>query len=247
MSESALPGRHRVVSKTRAIADRLTTAIAVGAFSPGDRLPPERELAELLGVSRVTVREALRLVAELGLLTAVRGRDGGTFVTEASWSDEARAVSQRTLERELPALREFCDYRCLVEGTIARTAAERCTEVDATRLLARLSDFDLAEDLSAARAADQRLHREIAAIARNDRLATLSGELSAEATLGFGSEPYPAAFLERARHEHRALVDAVVGRDPERAYASARAHYALTLDILEAGLRGTGAYRREEE
>jgi GntR family transcriptional regulator, transcriptional repressor for pyruvate dehydrogenase complex len=225
-----------VLSKAQALADRLTTAIAVGTYSPADRLPSERELAELMGVSRVTVRQAIRIVAELGLLTSVRGRDGGTFVTAADWTSIAPDAARRTLEQELPALQEFCDYRCLIEATIARTAAERRTDADAGRLRARLAEFDASENPSAARAVDARLHSEIAAMARNDRLAVLSVQLSREATLGFGSEPYPEEFLERAGRDHHDLVAAIVDQDPSRAFDVARAHFALTVEILEAGL-----------
>lgn len=234
-SAPSMPGGRRVATKAQTIAGRLTTAIAVRAFSPVTG-SPERTLAEMLGVSRVTVREAIRIVTELGLLTSIRGRDGGTFVTEADWTRTARSVARQTLELELPALREFCDYRCLVEATIARTAAERCTEVDATRLLARLAEFEVATDLTVARDVDRRLHSEIAMIARNERLAVLSVELSAEATLGFGSEPYPAEFLDRARREHHDLVHAVVEGDEQGAYDLARSHYALTLENFELGL-----------
>lgn len=225
------------VTKAQALAERLTTAIAVGQFSPGDRIPSEREIADQFSVSRVTVREAIRLVAGEGLLVSRRGRDGGTFVTESGGVSAAPEVIRRTLERALPALREFSDYRCLVEGTIARTAAERCTPVDATRLWARMADFDTASSLSAARGADRRLHTEIAAVARNDHLSQLSVKLSADATLGFGSEPYPLEYLERATREHRELVEAIVDRDMERSFRAAREHYALTLEILEQGLR----------
>ena len=231
-----LQDRGPVVTKAQALAERLTTAIAVGAYSPGDRLPSERDLAHLMGVSRVTVREAIRLVAGLGLLASVRGRDGGTFVTEADWMTIAPDAARRTLETELPALREFCEYRCLVEATIARTAAERCTEADAHRLRERLAQFDSAADSSTARSADHLLHREIAAVARNQRLSVLSVELSREATLGFGSEPYPDEFLSTARREHHELVEAVIERDTTRAFDIARQHYGLTLEILEAGL-----------
>ena len=236
--------RGPVLSKAQALADRLTAAIAVRTYSPGDRLPSERELAELMGVSRVTVREAIRIVAQLGLLTSVRGREGGTFVTEADWAAIAPDAAQRTLEEELPALREFSDFRCLVEGTIARTAAERCTDLDAARLRDRLADFDASPDLSAARAADARLHAEVSAIARNDRFAVLSVQLSREATLGFGSEPYPEEFLERARREHHELVEAIAAGDPVHAFDVARKHYALTFEILEAGLLKASRARR---
>ncbi|HET7247701.1 MAG TPA: winged helix-turn-helix domain-containing protein, partial [Streptosporangiaceae bacterium] len=62
------------------IAERFVTAIALGEFVPGQRLPPERELAAMLEVSRTTVREALQRLQAAGYVTARRGRGGGTFV-----------------------------------------------------------------------------------------------------------------------------------------------------------------------
>jgi GntR family transcriptional repressor for pyruvate dehydrogenase complex len=128
------------------LADRILTAIAVGAYSPGDRLPSERELAELQGVSRVTVREALKIVSQLGLLSARRGREGGNFVTALGVQAAASERARRTLERELPKLTEFFDYRCLVEGLVARTAAERHTPEQAAELRALLAQFRVARD-----------------------------------------------------------------------------------------------------
>ena len=126
---------------TEDVANRLVTAIAVGTFSPGERLPSERELATRLEVSRVTVRQALQRLGELGLVVARRGRTGGTFVTTAAWEDVAPAEARRTLETELPRLKELFDYRCLVEGLIARTAAERRTEEQRRELQEALAAF----------------------------------------------------------------------------------------------------------
>ena len=69
---------------TASLADKLVTAIAVGTYSPGERLPPERELAASLHVGRDTLRQALQHVAGLGLLEARRGRGGGNFVATVS-------------------------------------------------------------------------------------------------------------------------------------------------------------------
>ncbi len=126
---------------TSNLADRLVTAIAVGTYSPGERLPPERELATSLGVSRATLRQALQQVTALGLVEARRGRGGGTFVASVSWEEVAPEVARRTLEEELPTMLELFDYRCLVEGMIARAAAQRRTPGDVSRLRAALADF----------------------------------------------------------------------------------------------------------
>ena len=63
--------------------ERLGTAIRLGLLGPGDRLPPERELADQFGIARSTLRQALMSLTESGHLVALRGRGGGTFVSDA--------------------------------------------------------------------------------------------------------------------------------------------------------------------
>src|SRR6201981_4206521 len=81
------------------LAARFVTAIALGQFVPGQRLPPERELASMLNVSRATVREAIARLAESGYVTVRRGRAGGTFVA-AGWGPDAEEMIRRTLNPE---------------------------------------------------------------------------------------------------------------------------------------------------
>jgi GntR family transcriptional repressor for pyruvate dehydrogenase complex len=219
------------------VAERLITAVAVGTYSPGERLPPERELAARLGVSRVTLRQALQQVGELGLVESRRGRGGGTFVTAVSWREVAPEQARRTLEVELPRLRELFDYRCLVEGMIARAAAERRSEEQAAELAAALAAFRGAgEDMAVARAWDRRLHGLVCAAAGNAHLTSLSAHLTVAATLGFGAEPYEPDFFLQALHEHEELIGAVVGREAERAQQVATAHFALTYVTMERSL-----------
>lgn len=214
------------------LADRLITAIAVGEFTPGDRFPAERDLADRLGVSRVTVRRALKIVAERGLVTSRRGQGGGTFISDPAGAQIGK-IAQSTLEDELPRLKELCEFRCLIEGTIARTAAERRDRDDIDLLNRRLREFSQSTDLSSARDADRRLHHQIALTSRNPRLIALSEQLSVEATLGFDAEPYPAQFLRRSTDEHVALVARIVEGDADGAFRSARAHYMLTYEIMQ--------------
>jgi len=233
---SELPGLVRA-TMAGSVAERLITAVAVGAYSPGERLPPERELAARLGVSRVTVRQALQQVGELGLVESRRGRGGGTFVTAVSWREVAPEQARRTLEVELPRLRELFDYRCLVEGTIARAAAERRTEEQAGELRAALEEFRQAgDDMARARALDRRLHGLVCAAAGNQHLVSLSAHLTVAATLGFGAEPYDPDFFVQALHEHEELIAAVVQGEAERAQQVARAHFALTYVTMERSL-----------
>lgn len=231
---TSLIGRTTVSS---GIADRIVTAIAVGAYSPSERLPPERELAAMLGVSRVTIREALQQVSDLGLIESRRGRGGGTFITTLSWEDIAPETARRTLEVELPRLRELFDYRCLIEGAVARAATERRSADDIARMKTGLDDFRRAEGMAEARRLDRRLHGLVGEAAKNQYLTQLSAQLTAEVTLGFGSEPYQEEFFERALAEHEEMIGHIVHGETEAAGRAAQSHFALTLETMHAGLR----------
>lgn len=224
-------------TKATTLSDRLVTAIAVGEYSPGERLPSERELSSSLGVSRQTVRQALQQVTDLGLIETRRGRSGGAFVAQVSWEDVAPEVARRTLETEIPRLLELYDYRCMVEGMIARAAAERRTEEDVAALDAALDEFRAATSMTQARSADRRLHGLVTAAARNPHLTSLSAHLTAAATLGFGVEPYTQEFYDEALAQHTELVGHVVRGDADAAGRCAQHHFTLTLETMRAGLR----------
>ena len=183
----------------RKLADRIITAIAIGAYSPGDRLPAERELAEGQKVSRVTVRGALKIVRELGLIESRRGRDGGTFVALQNTNNVSPEIPRRMLADEIPKLIAFFDYRCVIEGAVARTAALRHDERQARQLESILTEFCDTQNLSYARELDVKFHRLITEMARNPHLTHLCKQMNARATLGFNSEPYPSAYLQRAK------------------------------------------------
>lgn len=224
------------VTATSSVTDRLVTAIAVGVYSPGECLPPEREMAAALGVSRVTLRQALKQVADLGLVESRRGRGGGTFVTKASWDEVAPSAARRTLEKELPRLAALFDFRCMVEGMIARAAAERRTDEDVAGLTTALAEFRSAAGMEEARRLDRQLHGRVCAAARNPHLSSLSAQLTVAATLGFGAEPYVEELFAQAVAQHEELVGHIVGGDAERANRTAQAHFRLTLASMELRL-----------
>src|SRR5205814_10501613 len=96
------------------VADRLVTAIALGEFVPGQRLPSERDLASTLGVSRTTVREAIQRLAALGYVDVRRGRTGGAYVLQGM-GPEANEMIRRTLLPEWSNLERVLDFRQLIE------------------------------------------------------------------------------------------------------------------------------------
>src|SRR3990170_2131173 len=107
--------------------ERLGTGIRLGLLPAGSQLPPERDLAEQLGISRSTLRQALTALTQSGHLVAVRGRGGGWFVAQSP----PREV---TAHVELADWRELLDYRIVIEVGAAMLAAERARPEDLARL-----------------------------------------------------------------------------------------------------------------
>ena len=220
------------------LADRLLTALALGAFSSGERLPSERDLAAQLQTSRATVRDAVQRLAAAGHVEVRRGRSGGAYVLQA-WTGDSAAAVRRTIPDRAAADRHH-DFRGLVEGLVARTAAERRDDADVEALQEVLAAFAQVQSLEQARLLDARLHRAVAAAAHNADLAALSERLQRESTLGFGLEPFTDEVLARAQPQHVALVEAVLDGDGDRAAELATSHFTLTAEALTALRRRAG-------
>jgi len=214
-----------------AVTDRLVTAIAVGDFSPGERLPPERELATLLGVGRATLRDALARLRDAGYIVTRRGRNGGAVVLEG-WGRLRDDAVRRTLVPGWDELVDLSDLRCLVESVIARTAAERRTPAHIAAMRAALAEHERSRDPVTARRSDHDLHQAILAAAGNRHLTRLSRELLAQMNVGLAIEPVTDELRRRAVPQHRALVEAIAEGDAEAAGAVARTHFAITHDAL---------------
>ena len=106
------------------ISERLVTAIALGEYVPGQRLPPERALSSMLGVSRKSLRGSLHSLAAEGYVEIRRGRNGGAFVLER-WLPPSAEMIRRTLGVNWAAFEWLFDLRQMIEPLIARTAASR--------------------------------------------------------------------------------------------------------------------------
>lgn len=214
------------------LADRLVTAIALGEFVPGQRLPSERELATMLNVGRGVVREALQRLAAAGYVTIRRGRAGGTYV-EAGWSSDSKAVIRRVLLPERQRIEQLLDLRSLVESTIARTAAQRRDEADIIEIERAVEAYAATgHDRHSSGLADQRLHLAINRATHNPLLEGLSHQIRVEVSLGFGIEPWSPLLRERALHQHPRLAEAVVAGNAEQAAEIAAEHFMLSEDLL---------------
>lgn len=115
----------KIVAAHELVLDQIRTAIMLGRYRPGDSLPPERALAEFLNVSRTTVRGAIAILTEEGIIEIKRGRGGGLFVKEKVATE---AQTRRALRQNRAQIREVFEFRITVETACARLAAERRTQ-----------------------------------------------------------------------------------------------------------------------
>jgi DNA-binding FadR family transcriptional regulator len=210
--------------------ERLGTAIRLGLLGPGDRLPPERDLADQLGIARSTLRQALTSLTESGHLIALRGRGGGTFVSAAPPLAESSRV-----ELDAGHWREVLDQRIAVEVGTVVLAAERATAEDLRRLHEHVETMRIVEDFSAYRRADVFFHLGIAEAARSARLLAAMTELQGQMSELIGHIAHPAPVLARSNEQHADLVAALERRDGWAAAQIVREHLKGTEQVL-AGL-----------
>lgn len=122
--------KHRVFQN---VIEQVEDAILQGKLKVGDKLPPERELTEILGVSRGTVREALRVLEEKGLIQVKTGAAGGAVVSSMPARKVAESLA-RLIRSEEVSMSDIAEFRVGVEGIVASLASSRATKDDIDRL-----------------------------------------------------------------------------------------------------------------
>lgn len=242
---SGLLGRQlEMPSRVDEITDRLVTAIAIGEYLPGARLPVERDIATALGVGRMTVRAALARLVERGLIETRRGRGGGSYVVD-QWPDSSTESVRRTLAMRLGELRDRCDAIARLHGAVCRAAADARTAADVTELRAALEAYRGADSGLAAQQADSRLHLAIMDAAHNAVLKQVLVDLEASISIGapahLWGEPITMREMElRSMHEHEELIDAIANGRADDAEALARAHVGIDFELISTAMRRAG-------
>lgn len=214
------------------VAQRLGGAIRLGLVLDGERLPPEVQLSEQLGIATVTLREALAALRKEGLIVTRRGRGGGTFVRSPQ-PDPTDSPPLRLLDFSTHDLRELGDHRAAISGMAAQLAAQRALPDEVTNLYQQVERLRGADTASHRRRADTQFTIEVAAAAQSSRLAR--EELALRAEVG------DLLWLERSDADHEAsvrsrteLVDAISRSDAQRSRQLAEAHVAADTTRLLA-------------
>ncbi|QKG25501.1 FadR/GntR family transcriptional regulator [Actinomadura verrucosospora] len=215
--------------------ERLLQAIKLGVVDRGDRLPPERELAPLLGVSRVTLREAIRAVQQGGYVESRRGRFGGTFVTyerpKPRQSDLRRALAQMGDD-----LNDTLTYRMAVEtGAAQILATTALTGAQRARLRARLAELNAAGP-DEYRRLDTLFHLAIAEMTGSALLSAACADARMRVTDLLNAIPVLGRNIEHAAVQHAAIAEAILAGDPEAARRAVAEHLEGTAALLRGFL-----------
>jgi GntR family transcriptional repressor for pyruvate dehydrogenase complex len=205
--------------------DKIKGMIMSGELGPGDRLPKEADLAERLGLSRNSLREAVRALSMIRVLDVRQG--DGTYVTSLEPNLLLDALSFVVDFHRDDTVLQFFEVRRILEPAAAALAADRMLDDDIDKLQLVLDDLGDEPTIEALVANDIEFHRQIAIGADNAVLASLVEGLSGptmRARIWRGLTQEGAA--ARTREQHQAIVDAISTRQPDLARSWATVHIA---------------------
>jgi GntR family transcriptional regulator, transcriptional repressor for pyruvate dehydrogenase complex len=218
-------------------AERYVRALIFwGELGPGDRLPPATELAAQLGISRVTLRLALKSLESTGYLVTTRGAHGGSRVSDV------RALQRcwhQWMSEHHDELEDIFELRTTVESRLAALAAERRTAADLEDIERALEEERDNRRRASLFQADAGIHRSIARAAHSPRLALAMNMVRADLFL-----PVDEDLLDSTEDEvfatHEEIVAAIHGRDGVLAAAAAAAHVERVRQLVARALEASG-------
>jgi GntR family transcriptional repressor for pyruvate dehydrogenase complex len=214
------------------ICDQIRQDLADGKLKPGDRLPAERLLAEQFSVSRAALREALRALEFAGIVTLLKGTNGGAVILDGTLNTVTQSIAdvQRLGRISLP---QIAEVRILIQQMVVRLAVQRASDDDIRALednVNRTSESVVQKDFDARMEASQEFYRLLAASSRNDLVVILNDAL---ATI---MRPY-VAYVVRAldydvvRHRRR-FLKYLRDRDETKAVGEMTAHLRKMHDLI---------------
>lgn len=223
------------------VAQRIVAAIRAGTYPPGERLPPERELAEEFGVSRPTVREAMIALEIQGIVEARRG--SGIYVVEAQPAEQGSELDIGPFE--------VTEARRLFEGEACALAAAIITDEEVRRLETLLDTLGAHKDSPVGERADRDFHIAIAEATRNSAIATVIEKLW---DMRYSSpicmrmfDAARAAGVQPRYDDHSRILKALKARDPQAARAAMHSHLDRVINSLLAATETEALERARSE
>jgi GntR family transcriptional repressor for pyruvate dehydrogenase complex len=228
------------------VAEQIRNHVERESLAPGDRLGREDDLAKEFGVSRPTMREALKLLSSSHLIRASKGPGGGIFVANTAEEGLGLSVSQSVaamVNAQSISIEELMTTRMLLEVPLAGLAAQRAgpDEVEPMRELVEEARRRVADGEAVLGTLDSDLHRRIATAAGNRLLAALTGWIGDVLQPSVRELIEPAIVEEVAIDQHRDIVEAIARGDPHAAEKAMREHLAYISDLVAAVQRADEA------
>jgi DNA-binding FadR family transcriptional regulator len=220
---------------THRAIEAVKSMITGGQLTSGQRLPTERDLATQLGISRSSMREAIRALTVLGILESRHG--SGIYVTNLEAVDLLDTFGVVAEISPKSRLVEFLEVRRILESSATALAAARIDAAQLADLSTQLDAMNGTDDPEEFLAADMSFHRTITQAAGNEALAAIVEGLSSRtfrARVRRGHQEV-GAFVQ-SREEHRRIYDALAARDPEAARSAAAAHVGSVVEWMRAQL-----------
>ena len=221
-------GQFRGASPREAVTEAILDLVRRGELKPGMRLPSEPQLAEMSGISRTSVREAVRGLQSIGILEIRRGQ--GTFVSDINASSVVDAQMVMLLENRR-VLRDLVEVRCEIEPMIARLAAERADERDIEAIEKAIEEMALlSDDREGWRDAHLEFHSRLAASTKNVIVMKVWGLIVLflrDSPLVTGNHPPDDIEV------HQAILDAIARRDVEASLSAMDTHIKQMLGAFD--------------
>ena len=218
--------------------ERLLTVIKLGLVQPGERFPAERELAAQFGISRLTLREAIRELQQAGYVESRRGRSGGTFVTGAPPAPD-RGELRRLAREEGDRLTDALTFRLALETGAAEALAQLMGRPDlltARRvLLSRLADVNSASPQDYRRL-DTVFHLSIAELTGSSLLTAASADARMRLNDLLNAIPVLQRNIDHTARQHTAIANAILAGDAARARIAVAEHLEGTAALLRGFL-----------
>jgi GntR family transcriptional regulator, transcriptional repressor for pyruvate dehydrogenase complex len=223
------------VALTDEAIDKIKEMIVSGALGPGDRLPKEADLAERLGLSRNSLREAVKALSIIKVLDVRQG--DGTYVTSLSPDLLLESLSFVVDFHRDDTVLQFLEVRRILEPAATALASRRMTDPEIAKLQRVLDELGASPSVEALVANDLEFHRAIASGSGNAALCSLIDGLSGPTTRariwrGLTQE----GAVDKTREQHQAIVDAIAAREPELARSWATVHIAGVEEWLRQAL-----------
>lgn len=200
------------------IVEQIRKKIIVGSLVPGDKLPPETELAEMFGVSRSSIREALKILEGFGVIE--RRKRGGTFIREVTIDDLANIYTPKP---EKDTMLDLLEARELIEMEIIRLIVERASDEE-LKELEQMNKW-MKNDLKKFAENDIVFHIMLGRMSKNNVLSSIVNSIK-KATDKIYSTPLDEDQLSTVLSEHTNIINALLERDIEGAQNEMRKHFA---------------------